>query len=181
MRASLEKNLTENIVPFWYPQSIDRVDGGYLSITTLQVTGRVRRQELSGAGAHAMVLRPAPQQPVPICQLRGRRGPWVRVSRTLLLGRSVGRIPLARRLHGAPIDCDKHLYGQAFALYALSEYAIAAGDERAARRAEELFDLVERHARDRSHGGYREFLHRDWSAPGPHEIGYLASRQGSRR
>ena len=72
-----------------------------------------------------------------------------------------------------PIDCDKHLYGQSFALYALSEYAIATGDELVARRADELFELLERHARDRSHGGYREFLHRDWSAPETHEIGYL--------
>ena len=29
MRASLERILIENIAPFWYPQSIDRVDGGY--------------------------------------------------------------------------------------------------------------------------------------------------------
>jgi mannobiose 2-epimerase len=74
---------------------------------------------------------------------------------------------------GGPLDSDKHLYGQSFALYALSEYAIAAGDERATGYADELFDLIERHARDRLHGGYREFLKRDWSAADSNEVGYL--------
>jgi len=29
-RPRLETNLTENIIPFWYPKTIDRTNGGYL-------------------------------------------------------------------------------------------------------------------------------------------------------
>jgi len=63
---------------------------------------------------------------------------------------------------GAPLNDGKHLYGQAFAMYALAEYHRATGDPLARARALELFDLVERHAADRVNGGYLESFTRDW-------------------
>ncbi|HEY8534830.1 MAG TPA: AGE family epimerase/isomerase, partial [Vicinamibacterales bacterium] len=62
-----------------------------------------------------------------------------------------------------------HLYGQAFGLYALAEYYLATRDEAALADARRLFDLLERHAWDREHGGYREFFARDWS-PAPPDV-----------
>ena len=42
----------------------------------------------------------------------------------------------------------KHLYGQAFGLYALSEYAMASGSSEALALAHRLFDLLETRAHD---------------------------------
>jgi mannobiose 2-epimerase len=58
---------------------------------------------------------------------------------------------------------EKRMYGQAFGLYALAEYAIATGDVAAKTQAKELFTLMETKAHDNEHGGYRENLLRDWS------------------
>jgi mannobiose 2-epimerase len=58
------------------------------------------------------------------------------------------------------------LYGQAFALYALAEYAGVSGDSSAKAIAKELFELMEIKAHDERHGGYRDMLQRDWS-PSP--------------
>lgn len=58
----------------------------------------------------------------------------------------------------------KQVYGQAFALYALSEYHAATGLREPLDRAIDVFHLLERHARERAHGGYLEAFARDWSS-----------------
>jgi mannobiose 2-epimerase len=68
---------------------------------------------------------------------------------------------------GQVIDDSKKIYGQAFYIYALSEYHRAFGSPPALARARELFELIERHAHDARHGGYLEVRRRDWSEADP--------------
>ncbi len=72
----------------------------------------------------------------------------------------------------------KHLYGQAFALYALSEYAMASGRQDALEEAARLFWLLETKAHDRRHGGYLEYFNEDWTLPPEDETGYLGVPRG---
>jgi cellobiose epimerase len=67
---------------------------------------------------------------------------------------------------GQVIDDSKKIYGQAFYIYALSEYHHAFGAPAALARAKETFELIERHAHDAKHGGYAEVCRRDWSEAG---------------
>lgn len=48
---------------------------------------------------------------------------------------------------GAPLDCMKHTYAQAFAVYALSEYYMASGEREALERALELYWVIETKAK----------------------------------
>lgn len=57
---------------------------------------------------------------------------------------------------------DKHLYGQSFALYALSEYALATGDSSAKAAAQAFFSHLDYVAHDRQYSGYHESFSRDW-------------------
>jgi mannobiose 2-epimerase len=57
----------------------------------------------------------------------------------------------------------KQVYGQAFAIYALSEYHAATGRREPLDAAIALFRLLETHARERVHGGYLEAFARDWT------------------
>lgn len=57
----------------------------------------------------------------------------------------------------------KQVYGQAFAIYALTEYHWATGLDEPLQRAQEIFALIERHAIDAEYGGYLEAFARDWS------------------
>ncbi|MXR19372.1 AGE family epimerase/isomerase [Halobacterium bonnevillei] len=57
----------------------------------------------------------------------------------------------------------KHLYGQSFALYGLSEYYRATGDEGARDLAVDLFETIDDAAKDHEHGGYREYFEPDWT------------------
>lgn len=64
---------------------------------------------------------------------------------------------------GKPLDMKKQFYALGFAIYGLSEYARALGDEEALEYAVKLFHDIESHSRDREKGGYVEALNRDWS------------------
>lgn len=63
---------------------------------------------------------------------------------------------------GEPINKRKQVYAQSFAIYALSEYYILTKDEEAKNWAIELFNLIEKHARDYSANGYIEAFNEDW-------------------
>ena len=63
---------------------------------------------------------------------------------------------------GNPKDTKKQTYAIGFAIYGLSEYARATGDQTAFDEAIRLFDCIERHAYDPVNNGYIEATTRDW-------------------
>ena len=64
---------------------------------------------------------------------------------------------------GNPLDTRKQFYAIGFAIYGLSEYARATGDQEALDYALQLFECIEEHAFDREHNGYIEATARDWT------------------
>jgi len=62
---------------------------------------------------------------------------------------------------GTPLDTTKHTYCQAFAVYALSSYFDATGNEQALKLAYDLYDVMEKKCRDEI--GYLEAFKRDFS------------------
>lgn len=63
---------------------------------------------------------------------------------------------------GSILRDRKQIYGQAFAIYALSEYHAATGQREPLDQAIAVFQLMENHGRDSRHGGYLEAFARDW-------------------
>jgi mannobiose 2-epimerase len=63
---------------------------------------------------------------------------------------------------GHPLNDTKQVYGQAFAIYGLTEYSRIFGEEKATDYARGIFNLVEKHAFDPNHGGYFEAFTRNW-------------------
>ncbi|EHS54936.1 AGE family epimerase/isomerase [Paenibacillus sp. Aloe-11] len=70
---------------------------------------------------------------------------------------------------GRPADTCKHVYAQAFAIYALSEYARATGDPDVLPLAMELFHLLEQKGYDRTRQAYGEQFDRMWNTQ-PNEL-----------
>jgi mannobiose 2-epimerase len=64
----------------------------------------------------------------------------------------------------------KHLYGQSFALYALSEYAMASGDRDAKALAKRIFNIIDFLAHDSNYSGYKESFKRNWTLPDENEL-----------
>jgi len=171
----LEHNLRDNIVAFWYPKSIDRVNGGYiigadangvfnpLASKTLVTQARqvwlfsrlaregVRSKEMLEAAAHGFDF------------LRDKM--WDQ--------RYGGFYWEVDATGTKALMPKKHMYGQSFALYALSEYYEASKDPAALDLASRLFGLFEQHAHDARYGGYLESFNQDWSPPPAGEPGYM--------
>ncbi len=64
---------------------------------------------------------------------------------------------------GNPINKRKQIYAQSFMIYALSEYYQFSNNEESKNLAITLFDLIEKYALDKIHGGYIEAFNQDWS------------------
>ena len=58
----------------------------------------------------------------------------------------------------------KQTYAQCFSIYAISAYYKLTKSENVLAKANEYFELVEQHARDRVHGGYIEACTREWQS-----------------
>ena len=72
-----------------------------------------------------------------------------------------------------PRDERKHLYGQAFAVYALSEFGRAARDHASLAFAAEVSELVDSRTHDDEFGGFVESHAADWSEEEPGVPGLL--------
>ena len=167
--AEMHAHLHGGLIPFWRERAADRDRGGYL--TCFNEAGESR-------GTHEKYLNTQ-------CRLL-----WWFATLVRSQGGATEFAALARHgfefitrhfwddLHGgwfwkvggdgARLDDGKVVYGQSFAIYALSEYARAMDDPRALELADRTFDLLQVHCADPRHGGYLENLEPDWtpSAPG---------------
>ena len=164
-RNRMEKILTKNIMPFWYPATIDKKNGGYYL-------------------NHDVYGKPLGDGPKMI--VSQARMVWY-FSRLYEAGWA-GKEALQAVEHGFRFLRDKmwdaehggffwevdhqgkvqrpfkHMYGQTYGLYALSEYVIASKNAEALEHACKLFKLMEDHAYDERYGGYGELFNQDWSA-----------------
>lgn len=173
----LQRILLDNVMPFWLREAGDPAAGGFR--LNHDVRGRWR-----GAAPKRVVTQ--------------ARTLWF-LARLMGQGGAAPEVPilaaqglrfLAERLWDArcggfywEVDADgqqatmsdKQAYGQAQALYALCQLALACDCADAGRLARATFDVLEQHFHDREHGGYHEFLRADLSAPRPGRPGYLGA------
>jgi mannobiose 2-epimerase len=163
LRGAIESDLRGNILPFW--------------IRHVAVPGA---RSLHGRLSNELVVDPSAERGA----LLSSRILWTYAAAFRVYGDAAYRDmaalachDLLTRFHDAQhggfywsINADgsvrrdrKQIYGQAFAVYALSEWHAATGEREPLERAIAIFRLLERHARDRVHGGYLEAFARDWS------------------
>ena len=156
-----EETLRENVLGFWFPRCIDD-EGGFL-------TSYDREGDFAG-NDHKQVVTQARMTWLAARLVREGYGSEYRDVAdhgfAFLVGElwddDNGGFVWEVDRDGAVVKPNKHLYGQAFGLYALSEYHRATGDERAAAHAHELVDLLDRNAKDDDHGGYVEYFTPAW-------------------
>jgi cellobiose epimerase len=155
------KELYEDIVPFWSTRCIDE-RGGFIGRMTNE--GVVDKRAPKGLVLNARIL-------------------WT-FSALYVFDKKKEHLVLAKRAYdylmehfwdkqyggmfwvvncvGRLQEDNKQTYGQAFAIYALSEYYRAAGNKEALDKARAIFDLLERYAWDKKYKGYYESFDRDW-------------------
>jgi mannobiose 2-epimerase len=177
MKSELERVLKENITPFWYPQTIDEENGGYK--LNHDIKGKwlgpadkslVTQARMVWFFSHLARSKYGTKEHLEAA----KRG--YEFLRDKMWDKQFGGFYWAVDYAGnQAIIPQKHLYGQSFGLYALSEYAIASGDKNALNLAKRLFGIMEFIAHDSIYGGYREYYLRDWSLPKQDDVGPMGN------
>ncbi len=160
---TIEMYLETMLLPFWLERSLDREAGGYL--TSFDRDGRptgetekslISQMRLIFTFSHAYRHGYCDKA----CLEAARHG--VDFVRKAFRDVEHGGWYWMTTRDGKPVVDSKILYGQSFAIYALSEFALATDDENAIDLAAQTFDCMQRNATETSSGGYWEMFYRDW-------------------
>jgi cellobiose epimerase len=177
-RNSLERVLTHNIIPFWYPGVIDTNDSGYRLNHDLEGKwrGPANKHLVTQARTLWFFSRLAISRYGAPEHLEAARHGY-NFLRDRMWDQQFGGFYWEVDSSGRSVTTfEKQIYGQAFALYALTEYATASGDPSAKATAKEIFRLMESKAHDKRYGGYRDTLQRDWTPLSPSRMVHVHDR-----
>jgi mannobiose 2-epimerase len=159
----IETELTQNILPFWISQVVDHEHGGFYGSLTndLAIDRTVPRGALLSArilwtysAAHRQYKTPA--------YLEMAHRAYVDLEENFR-DREHGGYFWSISADGAPLKTRKQVYGQAFAIYALTEYHRTSGLRQPLDQAIELYHLLEKQALEPKFGGYLEAFSREWN------------------
>ncbi len=158
----LEKELNQNILPFWTNQMLDIEKGGYYGQYLNE--GIPVKDAPKGAVLNARILwtfSAAYQTTGNDEYLAHARNAYEYFIKHFV-DKENGGIFWSVDSSGKMLNHRKQIYAQAFAVYALSEYFKASEENAAIILAIDLYNLIEKHAYDHKYNGYIEALDRDW-------------------
>ncbi len=159
MVDEIKRHLLTGIIPFW-KHLRDEENGGYygwlgydLILDKKAVKGCILNSRIMWFFSNAYML-------FGDISLLEEAEHGFKFLKQFCMDKECGGIYWSLRYDGTPEDATKHTYNQAFAIYALSSYYNASGDEEALAMARGLFDLMEEKCRDEQ--GYLEAFTREF-------------------
>ena len=168
LALAMEHELWVELLPVWFARCVD-ADGGFYPKFG---PGWKRRPEARRGVVYQARITWMAAEAAQACTDNAQSATYVTHARH-------GAEYLLRAYHDAPyggffwvidadagtateaLGLDKHLYGQAFVVYALANAFGAAGEQHYLDAAVELFHWIDTHAHDPEGGGYNEQLRRD--------------------
>jgi mannobiose 2-epimerase len=171
----LQKILTENIVPFWYDKGLDRTNGGYT--ISFDLAGKLRepvtKMIVTQARQVWLFSRLARAGYDPKKNLEAAEVGYRFLIDKMWDHKDGGFYWEVDATGNQKLKPNKHLYGQSFALYAMSEYALAGGRKDVLTFTTKFFNLLEAKAHDATWGGYNESFTPDWTPLPAGEQSYM--------
>lgn len=162
LKTEVQEELVSNILPFWMNRMTDETNGGFYGRIT--GTGTLMPEAEKGAVLNARILWTFSSA----YRLLGKEeylATATRAKRTVIdrfYDKEHGGIYWSLDCKSRPLDTKKQIYALGFAIYGLSEYYRATGDEEALDYAVRLFESIEQHSFDPVKNGYCEALTREW-------------------
>ena len=163
LQKQLRSELYENIIPFWQKYAVDNEFGGFagyvgpnLEIDKHASKGLILNARILWTFAAMFRFDSNPEY----LKLAKRAYDYLN---EYFRDKEFGGVFWMVDYLGKCVDDSKKIYGQAFYLYALAEYYLAAKDEVALARANEMFNLIEKYSFGKVNGGYCEVCNRNWT------------------
>lgn len=158
----VKENLEEGILPFWLKNGVDKEFGGYL--TSFDDNGcRMEDMDKYIVTQTRMIWgfsRMYRKYRTPELLEAARKGVEFFIS--YFWDNEFGGWYWKTSRSGTLLDNGKVAYGQTFAIYALSEYTLASGEQIGLEYADKTFDLLQKYCTDTVYGGYYENMERNW-------------------
>ena len=166
-KQEAENHLLNELLPFWTARMIDHANGGFL--THFDKDGKDSGEDEKSLIAQTRCLY--------TCASAHRagygNGQFAEMAKhgvEFLINKMWdkeygGFYWMMDRKGKVKID-QKIIYGHSFAIYSLSEYALATGDPTGIEYARKVFDMLQKYCVDTMYGGYWEMFHRDWTLCG---------------
>lgn len=153
LKEKAQAMLDERIIPFWSALR-DNAFGGFYGYMGFDL--KLDKKAEKGCILNSRILwffsRCAQQLGREDCLDHARHA--FRFLMEHCLDREQGGVYWSLNYDGTPQDSSKHTYAQSFAIYGLSAYYEAIGDQEALKTARSLFHIIEEKCRDE--GGYLE-------------------------
>jgi len=157
--------LQQKIIPFWLKRSVDTQYGGFLTcfnengISSGDPDKYIVTQTRMLWGFSYLIDRCPPE-------LQGEMNAAAKQGMAFFIehfwDKKNGGFIWKTDRSGKILDDGKLVYGESFAIYALSEYYRRTHDPYALDYAEKTFDLLQKYTVDTLNGGYYENLESDW-------------------
>jgi mannobiose 2-epimerase len=167
VKKEAEDHLINELLPFWTTRMVDETNGGYL--THFDVNGND-----TGEDEKSLIAQTRSLYTLSSAHRAGYGGgkyaEMARHGADFIINkmwdeRHGGFFWMMDRKGNVKID-QKVIYGHSFAIYSLSEYTMATGDNRGVEYAGRVFDLIQKYCADTMYGGYWEMFHRNWTLCG---------------
>ena len=160
--ARFEKELVQNILPFWMRHTVDRENGGFHGAISCDLT--VDRKSPRAAVINTRILWTFSAAALKLGDPQYREmADWAyQYIVEKFWDQQYGGIYWMLDYEGNPLSDRKQIYAQAFAVYAMAEYFRATGKEESLERARQLYRLIEEKSHEPLYGGYLEACGRDW-------------------
>jgi len=170
LRERVERELLGDILPFWLNYAVDPEYGGFrgqiandLTIDPLAHKGLILNARILWTFAKAY-------------KVYGRET-FLRTAqrayeylRKYFWDAEFGGVYWMVDHRGNPVETKKRIYGQAFTVYALAEYAAASADNAPLEKAISLHRMIADASHDEKNGGYFETYERDWKLSGEQRL-----------
>ncbi|MGB8493729.1 MAG: AGE family epimerase/isomerase [Candidatus Acidiferrum sp.] len=170
LRERVERELLGDILPFWLNYDVDHEYGGFrgqiandLTIDPLAHKGLILNARILWTFAKAYKVYRGE------VYLRTARRAYEYLQHFFWDAEFGGVYWMVDHL-GNPVETKKRIYGQAFTVYALAEYAAASAEKEPLEKAIELHRMIEDASHDSKNGGYFETYERDWKLAGEQRL-----------
>ena len=172
LKQEMQDVLENNILHFWMEKMVDHENGGFYG--RIDGEERLHADAEKGAILNARILWSFSAAYRVLSKLLNSQTPELQQYLDMatrakdyfidhFIDHEYGGVYWSVDAQGNPLNTRKQFYAIGFAIYGLSEYARATGDQEALDYALQLFDCIEEHAFDHEHNGYIEATARDWS------------------
>lgn len=155
-----ETELTQNILPYWIQHAVDRDQDGFYGVVSDEAGPDPRAEKSGILNARILWTFSTAYQRYGEERYRFMAQRAYHYMKHYFWDDETGGVFWMLDCTGKPQQAEKHLYVQSFALYGLTAYHQAMNDEESSHWAIRLFEWMERHGRDETHGGYIEAFSR---------------------